>query len=319
MINVNALQFDGIELHKWAPGFNSQISGNWAEHRIPGQRGALQEDLGDGVLCTKVALQFVGPTFRQDYNQVMTGLTKNRRGELHHPTRGSKLCVLTDIVETMDWTKQGNAIRVELTFKEAVVHTPDSFNGGPATQAQAVKNHAEDTQNQANGLKKQVYVKFPFNVLRRSAVLLALDAVHGYLRAALTYASSALDAFQEGRLALELVNQLQALPGLVSQAERLLAQNGTVMQIQPIITSMEQCLYAATQLDAAIRANLPPPIVTVVSKSPGQSIYSFVQTWYPHKTRSQQLGLVDILLQLNRGIRRPSLIPFGFRVVRPAP
>ena len=318
MINVNALTFDGVELHQWAPGFQSQLTGNWAEHRIPGQRGALQEDLGEGVLSTKVILQFVGPKFRDDYNQVMTNLTKHRRGELNHPVRGSKTCILYDVVESMDWTKQGNAIRVELTFKEASVNIPDHFTFGVSALAQGVLSQAAQAQSDADQYQKKMFVRFPLNTLIRSQVLLAVDKVNGFIRAATTYASVGLSVFQDGQLGLDLVNQLQSLPPLLSQAASLLSQTNSPLLIQPTLLSMEQCLYTATQLSAALRANLPPPITTLVSRSPGQSIYSFVQAWYPEKSKGEQLALIPILLQLNRDMKTPSLIPMGFRILRPA-
>lgn len=318
MNDINALLFDGVELHKWAPGFQSQLVGNWAEHKIPGQRGALQEDLGDGALGTKITLQFVGKTSRSDYNQVMAGLMKNRRGELHHPIRGSKLCILSEVTESMEWTKQGNAIRVDLTFKEAVLHTPDSFSGGPATQAQEVLSYASELSGQAGQFQETFFAKHPLEVSKRTAVLKAITAVQELAEEATAYAHAALAAFQSGQLGLTLRTQLCSLPALVSEAEDRLRQSASFLQTQALIATMERCLYAATQLDAAIRENLPPPIVTVITSVPGQSIYSFVQTWFSEKTQSQQLGLIDTILALNRGIRTPSLIPTGFGVIRPA-
>ncbi len=317
MIDVNTLTFDGIELHKWVSGFQSKLAGHWAEHKIPGQRGALQEDLGDGVLDTKVVLQFAGPTARDDYNKVMKGL-KKRRGEFTHPIRGPRPCILFEAVESMDFVKQGNAIRLELTIKEAILSPTDQFQSLPSSFAQGVLSKAALTQANAEQYKSQMFVKFPLNTTIRSKILSALDRVNGFVRAANTYASVGLRVFQEGDLGLDLVNQLQALPGLVSEAETQLSQLRTPTQIQPILLSMEECLYAATQFDQALRANLPPPIITLVSQSPGQSIYSFVEAWYPEKTRAQQLALIPILLKLNRGIRNPSLIPMGFRLLRPA-
>lgn len=317
MIDVNTLTFDGVELHKWASGFQSKLPGAWAEHRIPGQRGALQEDLGEGVLDTRVTLQFAGPTAREDYNKVMKALRK-RRGEFNHPIRGPKTCILSEVVESMDWSKQGNVIRLELSLKEAVLNKPDQFQSSPSTFAQGVLSQAAQAQTSAEQFQKQMFAKFPFDINIRSQVLLAVDRVQGFVRAANTYASIGLSVFQEGELGLDLVNQLQALPEFASEAEKHLLALGQPTHIQSILLAVEQCLYAATQFDRALRAYLPPPIVTLVSQSPGQSIYSFVEAWYPEKTRDQQLALIPLLLKLNRGIRNPSLIPMGFRLLRPA-
>jgi hypothetical protein len=70
----------------------------------------------------------------------------------------------------------------------------------------------------------------------------------------------------------------------------------------------------------AIRSAQPIPIETLVTRHPGQSIYAFVQQHYGRsgKAPADMRALVGLILRLNRQIRRPSLIPSGTLVVRPA-
>src|SRR5262245_17739608 len=122
------LTFGGLDLSPFAPGFDSEIARRWGVHTIPGQRGALQEDLGDGTLETTVQLAFVKV---DDYNKVLDALDKKPRADLVHPRRGTRRSVVRRIREAVKWTQQGEEVTVvTLTFADAALSEPDQFRGG---------------------------------------------------------------------------------------------------------------------------------------------------------------------------------------------
>lgn len=307
-----------IDLGKYAPGFDSSVQGRWGRHPIPGQSGDLKEDLGDGSLRTNVPLAFIGAT-ASDYYKVVPVLSRKRRGVLMHPRRGSRQSVVMEIRERCDWTTQGNATTfVDVVFEDAILNQADQFTAGPAARAQQVQTQSQAADAAAETVRERAFSRTDLSLRQRAVTFQA--AVSSATAAARIYAVAALDAFALGLYGPPLQNQLRALPPLVSAAQVAGRLAGVAADTQATSLALEVMLFAATQLDAAIQAAQPIPILTMVTRQPGQNIYAFVQQHYGNsgKTPADMRALVGLILRLNRQIRRPSLIPSGTVIVRPA-
>lgn len=306
-----------IDLGQYIPGFQSEIAANWGEHRIPGQRGKLMEDLGDGSLVTNVRLQFVGRT-EQDYYTVIPAMAKRRQGTLDHPRRGSRSVVIRRFREEVQYTDRGDATMVDVVFEDQIVERVDAFTNGPSAQAQQVTAQANFADVSAASFRQKVFSRT--NLTARMLADLALTAVTASTTAATNYATAAQEAFSLGFYDPAVRAQLLALSPSVQAAEEALRRAGTAADVQDTIINLEVMLYSARQLDAAILANQPVPIEQRVTRSPGQSIYAFVQAHYGKtgRTSNEMRDLASLILRLNPQIRRPSLIPVDTVVVRPA-
>lgn len=305
-----------IDLGKYVPGLESSIAGRWGRHPIPGQRGDLKEDLGEGSLSTRVRLQFVGKT-SADYYTVVPALSKSRRGTLLHPRRGSRSTVVVSIREEVLYTDRGESTLVDVDFEDAVIGQADSFSPGPSARAQEVVAQSRAADSAATALRTKVFGR-P-DLLIRAYAISAVAAVSSATTAARAYAAAAQDSFSLGIYGPSIQAQLRALPPLVQAAEASLRLVGTAADIQETALALEVTLFAASQLDIAIREAQPIPVTTKVSRPPGQSIYAFVQQHYGKsgKTPADMRALVGLILRLNPQIRRPSLIPDGTFIVRP--
>jgi hypothetical protein len=351
-INVNRLSFDDVDLHKWAPGFESGIKGKWAEHPIIGASNALQEDQGDGVLNTTVRLEITddkdsGQTARQVYNNLVIRLTQRRRGTLVHPLRGSRESILDEIKESMQWTTQGNIITLQITFKDAATNVQADYRDGDAAAAQAVRLQAENAQQGASDQQTRVFSRSSLNLVARRYALDALDRVNQYAAAATSYAQLAVEANSGGllqlatlltlppgvtptgatqgqtiraslRLAKQVSQALRLLPASMQAASDAVRLSGSVAEVQPTINALEMSLAAATRLDAAIQAALPVPITFTVEFP--LSIYQIAQERYAgmRKTPQQLRALVQVMLAMNPQLHSPERVPVGTRLVRPA-
>lgn len=318
MPNFSYTPIDGqeIDLGKYVPGFESQIAGRWGRHVIPGQRGDLKEDLGDGSLHTHVRLQFVGKT-QADYDVVIPAMSKSRRGTLLQPRRGSRRTVITSFREEVLYTDRGESTLVDVDFEDEVVGQADSFRPGPSARAQEVVSQSRAADSAAKTLQDKTFSK-PDLVIRAYS-LSASAAVGSATAAARTYAAAAQDAFSLGFYGPSVQAQLRSLPPLVQAAQGALRLVGAAADTQETVLALEVMLFASTQLDVAIREAQPIPIETKITRAPGQSIYAFVQQHYGRsgKTPAEMRSLVTLILQLNRQIRRPSLISSGTILVRP--
>jgi len=305
-----------IDLGKYAPGLKFDITGRWGRHPIPGQKGDLKEDLGDGSLKTRVRLQFVGKT-QNDYYTVLSALSKSRRGTLLHPRRGGRSTVITNISEEVLYTERGDTTLVDVDFEDAIIGQASDFRAGPSARAQQVVAQSQLADQAMTTLQSTVFLR-PI-LLTRQLVLVASAQVSAATAAARVYASAAQDAFSLGLYDPSVQAQLLALPPLVQVANIALRGVGPAADIQETVLALEVMLFAATQLDAAVRAEQLIPINTTVSRSPGQSIYAFVQQHYGRsgKTPPEMRDLVGLILRLNRQIRRTALIPQGTVIVRP--
>lgn len=306
-----------LNLGKYAPGVKSKIVGRWGRHPIPGQQGDLKEDLGDGSLSNSIHLEFVGAT-APDYYTVMEAISKGRRGRLLHPRRGSRNVVIMSISEEVLWTDRGEETTlVDIEIEDAVVGQAFEFKSGPSARAQEVGAQADASDAEMATLYTRIFARPSLQA--RTYAALAQVRVDAATAAARAYAAAAQESFSLGLYGPSVQAQLKALPPTVQAAEIALRLVGPAADIQATILSLEVMLFAATQLDIAIRAAQPVPIQTTVTRQPGQSIYAFVQQHYGRsgKTPSDMRFLVGLILRLNRQIRRPSLIPAGMVVVRP--
>lgn len=305
-----------IDLGRYAPGLESQVQGRWGRHAIPGQRGDLKEDLGDGSLVTHVRLAFVGKT-EPDYYAVVPALSRSRRGTLLHPRRGSRQVVITSLREEVSYTERGDSTLVDVDFEDAVIGQADSFRSGPSARAQEVLNQSKAADQKASDLRQKVFSR-P-DLTARSYMLVAAAHVGNATTAARTYAAAAQDSFSLGFYGPSVQAQLKALPLLVETSLGSLRKVGAAADVQETVLALEVMLFAATQLDVEIREAQPIPIETRVSRQPGQSIYAFVQQHYGRsgKSPAEMRNLVSLILRLNRQVRRPSLIPAGTVLVRP--
>ncbi len=306
-----------IDLGKYSPRLRSQIAGRWGRHPIPGQRGDLKEDLGDGSLMTTVPLEFVGRT-QPDYYVVIPALSKTRRGVFLHPRRGSRQSVITAIREEIDYSTKGDSTLVELDIEDAVIGQADNFKAGPSARRQNVEAQSRAADDAMSALLSTVFARpalQPRVFAREAAVLVSASTA-----AARTYAAAAQDAFSLGVYGPSIQAQLKALPAQVQGSLQALRLVGPAADIQDTVLALEAMLFAATQLDIAIRAAQPVPIETRITRQPGQSLYAFVQQHYQRsgKTAADMRNLVGLIRRLNPQIRRPSLIVAGTVVVRPA-
>jgi hypothetical protein len=308
-----------LELWRYAPGFDSEIARRWGRHVIPGQRGQLMEDIGDGSLSTPMQLTFKDLA---DYEKIMSPLTKSPRGQLVHPLRGTRRAVLTRVRESMKWTQRGEMTVVDLTFEDAALSEPDQFNAGPAAQAQTVRAAAVAAELVGAAQQARIIARRVDNAnLRlRGKVVLAIAAVEAASTASKDYVAAALLAWSSGNFDPSLSVRLQGLPALVEAACIALRLTGPAYEIQEGITQLEVMLAAATACDAAIRASQPIPIETEVTVPGGQSLYQFVAQHYLRKgkTPAQLREIARTILRWNRNLRTPHLIAMGEIVVRPA-
>jgi hypothetical protein len=202
-------------------------------------------------------------------------------------------------------------------LEDAVVGQASGFRAGPSALSQKVTEQSVATDAFMLTLRQRVFARPDLGA--RALAVAAQDAVTASTTAARAYATTAQEAFTLGLYGPTTQQDLIALTPLVQAGLRAVRLVGSAADIQDTIIGSEVMLYAATQLDAAIRAAQPIPITSIVRQQPGQSIYSFAQQHYSQsgKTPAQMRDLVGLILRLNKNIRTPSLIPDGTRVVRP--
>lgn len=305
---------DEINIGKYAPGFRSAIAGKWGKHVLPGQQGSLKEDLGDGDLRTSVKLQF--PT-REEYDAVVPVLSRKRRGILLHPRRGARQTVIMELREEVTYTESGEATIVDVEFEDAVVGQAFGFRAGPAARASSVTDSSHVADQAISDLRTVIFSR-P-SLTARQFVLVAQQNVNTSTAAARSYADTAMEAFTFGLYGPTTRASLLALTPLVQNSLVTTRLVSSAADIQTTVNALEVMLFAATQLDEAIRAAQPIPITTRIRQTPGQSVYSLAQQAYGRsgKTSAQMRELVGLIMRLNPQIRRPSLIPEGTAVVRP--
>lgn len=305
-----------IDLGRYAPGFENQVAGRWGRHPIPGQKGDLKEDLGDGSTVTKVKLQFVGATY-QDYFTVLPALSKSRRGTLTDPRRGARQVVITSLREEVMWTERGDSTLVDVDFESAIIGEADSFRSGPSARTQAVTAQSRAADSAVADLQAKVFARPDLEA--RVFVLDAVQQVNTTTAAARTYAAAAQESFALGLYGPSVQQQLRSLPPLAQASLVSLRKVGPAADVMESVLAVEAMLFAASQLDVAIRQAQPIPVETRVTRQPGQSIYAFVQQHYGRsgKTPAEMRNLVSLILRLNKQVRRPSLIPAGTIIVRP--
>lgn len=306
-----------IDLGKYAPGLQSEIAGKWGVHPIPGQRGSWKEDLGDGDLKTQVRLQFVGKT-SGDYQAVMEAISRTRQGTLLHPRRGSRSSIIRNIREEVQFVERGDKTTiVDVFFEDRVTGEADNFKGGPSARAQQVLSQADQTDGAATELRDIIFSR-P-NLATRALMLQAQGFVSAATATARSYSAAAQAAFSLGFYDPVVQAQLLAMTPQVQIATGALQDVSTAADIQSTVLSMEVMLFAATQLDVAVRAAQPIPIETKITRVPGQTIYGLIQQCYglSGKKPADIRALAGLILRLNPEIRRPLFIPTGTVVVRP--
>lgn len=344
------LRFAGIDLGKYAPGVDSEKRGKWVGHSIPGQKGLLQEDLGDGAWADTVQLALMT---QAEYDEVIPELERNRRGDFETPRHGTRRAVLKRIKESILWTQRGEATLATLEFEDAALNQPDNARRGVVERGQAAVAQCKVAESKVQLLREKVYAVRALNLRARQTVLDAEKRVKGYTSEVRGYVGTLFELYSTLQLtfdtALGLAAQLAATPagltarlsGQVQTSVRNYQESVTRLRTlprqyeeaaaavraagrspadsQPTIRSMELALYEATQADRAYRASQPLTISTEVRRAPGQSIYAFVQQHYAgRKTPAQMRALVRQILRMNPNLRNPALIPHGTFVERPA-
>lgn len=307
-----------IDLGKYAPGFQAEIAGKWGVHPIPGQRGAWKEDLGDGDLKTQVRLQFVGKT-APDYYEVIPAISATRQGVLLSPRRGARQSIIRNIREEVQFVERGNNTTVvDVFFEDRVIGEADSFRGGPSAFNQKIRSSVTDVIVLVASLRELIFSR-PDLVIR-ALMVKAQELVFAATDTAVAYAESAQTAFSLGLYDPTVQAQLLTITPQVQAATAALQAVSTAADIQATVLAMEVMLFSATQLDVAVRAAQPIPIETTITRTPGQSIYAFVQQCYGTSGRKPAdiRALAGLILRLNPEIRRPLFIRTGTVVVRPA-
>jgi len=305
-----------IDLGKYAGGVESEVAGRWGRHPIPGQKGDLKEDLGDGSLKTTVTLQFVGK-LKADYAPVIGAMSKNRRGVLLHPRRGARNSVIDRFRERVQYTDSGEATIVTVYFEDAVIGQADAFTAGPSARAQQVVNQAQ-TADQADATLQALIFSRP-NLQARAFMVTATSLVTTATDTARAYAAAAQESFSFGVYDPVVQAQLLSMPAQVQAATVALQRVSTAADTQETVLALEVMLFNATQLDVAIRTAQPIPIEVEITKAPGQNIYQFCQQRYGKsgKTPADMRQFAQLILRLNPNIRTPALLPVGSVVVAP--
>lgn len=316
--DLQRLSFNGIDLHKYCPDLRDSFGPRFAGRTLWGRDGARQEEGGNAPRRCKVKLNFAGDEWQSDISRVLGGIVARPRGTLIHPILGSFQAVCKQPIEaSFDPSQKGACYEVDLTFEEDAYDKRITFEKGPAGQAQEVTRQTSLADEATVLLQTTTYAKYtigPVAIRLRRLVDRAVELTGTFTSAANSYAATALEQFNSGVWDPSLETQLKTLPTLAKPAIQGVRPLGH--QAYDATTAINLALKAATDMDLAVRASFPIPIMYPIRQK--MSLFDVCQVLYPHKTKTQRLALWEQILRINRLDRPDVLLPS--RIIQvPAP
>jgi len=312
--------WNGFAFAKWVLRARDNFGPSFYAHRIPHRTGAKQEQTGNVPFRVTYDLNFAGRTFRDDAAALFNAFISRPRGDLVHHFRGKVRGVVQPIDATWEPTEKGNYIAASVTIEEDTLTNNATFDRSPGTLSDDVAQSTQAADSSADLFVADVFGKFKVGIpalrLRLQAEA-AQAATRVFTEATRSFAAAGLSQYQAGQLQTSLAAQLGRLPGMLDRATatyRLMPPVSPYAQLA--IDHSEVALSQARSLQAAIRANLPPPIRWAVPQQ--TTLMVFVGRLYPTRTRDEKFALVD-QIKITNGLTRPDAIAAGRVLVVPAP
>lgn len=311
--------FNGIDLMRWCPELRDTFGPRFAGHVLWGRDGARQEEGGNLPRKCRAKLVFAGDEWLNQIADVLGPMVRRPRGPLQHPIQGSWRAVLKAPIEaSFQPSAKGAVYEVDAQWEEDAYDQKITFEKGPAAQAQIVTEQTTAATTAAAALQTALYARYTVGPVAQRFRRLADAGVArtaDFTGAADLYAAAALSQFNSGIWDPTLDVSLRRLPGLAApaiQALRLMSGH----QAYDATMAVQRALKAATDLDLAMRALFPVPILFPVRMK--MSLFELVQVLYPHKSRTQRLALADQIQRINR-LQRPDVLTPDLTLQVPAP
>lgn len=302
--------FNGIDLLKYCPELRDTFGPRFAAHTLWGRDGARQEEGALMPRKVRAKLNFAGDEWQREISDVLGRMVARPRGSLVHPLQGTFQAVLKAPLEaSIDLARRGAHYEVDATWEEDAYDQRLTFEKGPAGQAQIVTEQTAVATTAAAALQTATYARYTIGPIAQRFRGLAdrgVSLTASFTGAADAYAAAALGQFNTGTWDPALDVSLKRLPSLATPAIlalRLVSGH----KAYDATTAIHRALKAATDLDLALRALFPVPILFPVRQK--MSLYELVQALYPHKSRAQRLALADQVQRINRLARPDVLTP----------
>lgn len=311
--------WNGTDFHRHVVELTHEFGPDFIPHQFAHRRGAKQEERGDPPRRSRFGLEFAGVDWRGALQDILGPMLDRPRGVLVDPVFGKLRMVLKPVQGNFQPVKKGAFYSCNLTFEEDTLDQRAAVQKGPAALSQDVGDAADSADAAAQSLKDDIFARYATGLAVqqiRTRTLQAQAAVSTATTAARAYAAAALEQFTSGIWDPSLSNQLGALPSLVAVAEvQVRAVAETNVYTYDVLAGMELATRAAQDLDFALRANLPPPIIWEIQEK--TSLHAFVGLFYLGKTRDERFALLDHIQRINRLARTDVLQP-GLKIVVPA-
>lgn len=311
--------FNGIDLLKYCPELRDSFGPRFAPHTLWGRDGARQEEGALMPRKCRAKLNFAGDEWLTQISDVLGPMVKKPRGPLVHPIQGSWAAVLKAPIEaSFNPSQKGAFYEVDAQWEEDAYDQRITFEKGPAAQAQIVNEQSDAATAGAAVLQAATYARYiigPAAARFRRMADAGVSRTATFTTAATSYAAAGLAQFTSGIWDPTLDVALKRLPSLAApaiQGLRLLSGH----KAYDATTAINRALKAATDLDLAMRALFPVPILFPVRQK--MSLFELCQVLYPHKTRTQRFALADQIQRINR-LQRPDVLTPDLVVQVPAP
>lgn len=316
---VQRAAFGRTDFHRHVREVQDEFGPDFVAHQIPHRSGAKQEERGDPPRRSRFTLEFGGLDWRSALDEILGPMVQKPRDVLTHPVWGKLRSVLKPIQGHFLPVQKGNYYSCTLTFEEDTLDQRIQTQKGPAALSQDVNDAADGADAAALSLKNDIFARFATGLSAqqiRTRTLQAQAAVSVASGAARTYAAAALEQYTTGVWDPALGNQLGALPTLVALAETQISSVAeTNVYAFDVRANLELATRAAQDLDFALRANLPPPIIHEIQQK--TSLLAFCGLFYLGRSREQLFALLEHIQRSNRLARVDVLEP-GLRIVVPA-
>jgi len=319
VIDAQRASFNGVDFYRYLVEFKDTFGPGFHAHRIPGRAGAKQEELGPSLHQMPVKLEFSGVEWRTQVQDVLGAMIAKPRGLLVHPVYGKRRAVLkAPINATFNPSQRGCWYGVDLLFEEDTLDQALQTDKGPAAHAQDVQTHAAEATTAAEAFRALVFAKNQFGAQAqalRQRVTDAVGLVAQFVAQAREFADTAISNFDTGSLAPLLDSQLARLPRTYERAAVALQGVSPVASYDSRV-AMEMTLKSSTDLNASLRANLPPP--TVISIREKGTLAALVGRIYPGRDYAARVELYAQIARTNH-LARPDLLVPGMSLTVPAP
>lgn len=311
--------FNGIDLLPWCPELRDTFGPRFAAHTLWGRDGTRMEEGGLMPRRVRAKLVFAGDEWLSQISDVLGRMVRKPRGPLQHPIQGNWQAVLLAPIEaSFDPSGKGACYEVDATWQEDAYDQRLTFERGPAGQAQIVNERCTAANTAAAAIQTAIYARHTLGPIaqrfRRGADA-AVAQTSSFTDAATAYAAAGLQQYSSGVWDPALDVSLKRLPDLAGTAIRGLRQ-AAGHGAYDATAAVTRALKASTDMDLALRALFPVPIVHRVRAK--MSVYELVQILYPHKARGQRLALAEQILRINR-VARPDVLAPELVLQVPAP